>query len=354
MDDGSGLRHARAMLAALQRAAVARRAETQQLERSLAALDEEGVEELGGETQAGAAQQRKLRSGLTVRRRLATAQLKQLLRQRRNAPHRLGGGRAKPVPQGLRRGVEADGQQKGMPSVGAAISAPRARLIAADEALLEETERTGRPEGCQPARLRAVIGALREEEAGLDFQAQLLQEVDAAVGGSSYSHQNFAYGSTPLASWHAVFSHPTVEAAVSECLAAGKEYVVWGSSLGWLVFYGALSRGLRSAGYELLPGLVAFAEQLAAEHQVAGVRFVPGDMLACDLSSAGLVMLASQCWDAELVAAAGAKLAAELRPGALVVDYTGALVPVLGAPEAVVEVEVSWNACQAMHVFRKS
>lgn len=59
-----------------------------------------------------------------------------------------------------------------------------------------------------------------------------------------------------------------VEAAVSECLAAGKEYVVWGSSLGWLVFYGALSRGLRSVGYELLPGLVAFAEQLAAEHQV--------------------------------------------------------------------------------------
>lgn len=81
---------------------------------------------------------------------------------------------------------------------------------------------------------------------------------------------------------------------------------------------------------------------------------MPGDMLACDLSSAGLVMLASQCWDAELVAAAGAKLAAELRPGALVVDYTGALAPVLGAPEAVVEVEVSWNACQAMHVFRKS
>jgi hypothetical protein len=65
-------------------------------------------------------------------------------------------------------------------------------------------------------------------------------------------------------------------------------------------------------------------------------------------------MLASQCWDEALVGAAGAKLAAELPPGALVLDYTGALAPVLGDAEGVVELEVSWNSAQAMHVFRKN
>lgn len=92
------------------------------------------------------------------------------------------------------------------------------------------------------------------------------------------------------------------------------------------------------------------------------VHFVNGDLLQDDVSSAGVVLVADQCWDAALRAAAAVKLRRELPAGALVVSYTGAVVEGqegAGAGEggfeelAVVRVPVSWNAEQVMRVLRK-
>ena len=41
---------------------------------------------------------------------------------------------------------------------------------------------------------------------------------------------------------------------------------VWGSSLGWLVFYAHLAYGWPAVGIELLPCLVKEAAGLAAQH----------------------------------------------------------------------------------------
>ncbi len=48
------------------------------------------------------------------------------------------------------------------------------------------------------------------------------------------------------------------------------DYLVWGSSTGWLVFYGALALGIRALGYEILPSLVEVAVSIRDNHQVSG------------------------------------------------------------------------------------
>ena len=97
---------------------------------------------------------------------------------------------------------------------------------------------------------------------------------------TGYSAGNFAYGSTPYQTWRLLTTIPAVARALVLCMqpsqpsrpsqpstqggeaqgagggdAEGREaFVVWGSSLGWLVFYAALTYGVRSRGVELLPG----------------------------------------------------------------------------------------------------
>ncbi len=117
----------------------------------------------------------------------------------------------------------------------------------------------------------------------------------------------------------------------------------------------------------------------------SGARFSCGDLLQDDVSAAGLVVLADQCWDAPLAAAAAAKLARELPAGAFCVSYSGAgfrsqphkvaLEAVAQGPSAGVEggkavtarwevaaafhevaalrAPVSWTEGQAFHVFQK-
>ena len=158
-----------------------------------------------------------------------------------------------------------------------------------------------------------------------------------------------------------------------------------GSSIGWLVFYGALALGVHAVGYELLPSLVAVAEQTNAALRGDGGRrsggreasphggggggggggkatragFVCGDMLAAPLRGARVVLLASQCWDAALYHATAAKMARELVRGAVVVDYGDKLGGAefggaFGAePAATVRAPVSWNRNQSFYVWVK-
>jgi hypothetical protein len=70
---------------------------------------------------------------------------------------------------------------------------------------------------------------------------------------------------------------------------------------------------------------------------------------------AKVVVLTSQCWDESLKTRVAERLASELKPGALVVDYGERLArePAFGEPIAVVEAPTSWNAKQRFYVFQK-
>lgn len=211
----------------------------------------------------------------------------------------------------------------------------------ARRALLEEERRTLR-ELCShhaAERLCKVVEVLRKKEEDLDFQAQLLSAQVQAGQSSGYSKTNFAYGSTPYQTWRAITRAPAVAEALVTCAllragagacrlhapldaaahvcgpreGAGGEavaadgwgggegegaVVVWGSSLGWLVFYSALTYGVRSRGVELLEDLCTISVETARELGVEGVSFRCADMLDDSLDDAKVLLLASQCWDA--------------------------------------------------------
>ena len=119
--------------------------------------------------------------------------------------------------------------------------------------------------------------------------------------------ETFAYGSTPLRSFLALFACDAVAARLARSdpqrhtphgLAPLPKFVVLGSSLGWLVFYGACVFGLPSEGVEILPLLCRTATETAAAAGLGDcVRFENADMLTHDLRGADIVMLASQCWE---------------------------------------------------------
>ena len=144
--------------------------------------------------------------------------------------------------------------------------------------------------------------------------------------------------------------------------------MVFGSSTGWLVFYAALAHGVRSVGYELLEGRVATARATArtafsfsskarrACSWVGLLAFSSSDATLAPLGvGAKVVVLTSQCWDESLKTRVAERLASELKPGALVVDYGERLArePAFGEPIAVVEAPTSWNAKQRFYVFQK-
>ncbi len=165
--------------------------------------------------------------------------------------------------------------------------------------------------------------ANEEGEPQRQSQQQLLQ----------YSRTNFSYGSTPHRSWLALFEQcAPLRAAVDDILAlrgvcdsrSVDEYCVFGSSLGWLCFYGYFTFGLRCVGYELVQPLVSLSNRLAESHgvdsgdcadgqsQAGSVTFYHMDMLAADLRRVRILVLTSHVWDAQLLERLDAKLAEEV------------------------------------------
>ena len=272
------------------------------------------------------------------------------------------------------------------------------------------------------ARLRRAVAALRAAERDVDARARLVAEtraisLSAAAENEtkkySYTEENFAYGSTPLASWLLVHvACPELLEATRalandpqrNILASGRRrssgdasssengfinpspregYAVWGSSSGWLVLYAALGLGVRAVGYELLECHVDTARRVAREclqtrddedrlsaagekttetpsRAAAAARFERGDFLTLEGSvgpETRVVWLTSQCWDRGVLDGAARRLRLGLASGAIVVDYGDRLARGAEAEAfervARVEAPVSWNANQTFHVFRK-
>lgn len=98
---------------------------------------------------------------------------------------------------------------------------------------------------------------------------RLAKEISEKQDALSYSNTNYAYGSTPYSSWLRVMD--AVQAACSkDPIQPGQQYMVWGSSLGWLVIFGWLAFGWPSVGCELLACLVEEAQSTAQQLGASG------------------------------------------------------------------------------------
>ena len=271
----------------------------------------------------------------------------------------------------------------------ARLGAARARRSGDDEAGGREARRGGARRG------RARRARARDRDA-----------VSRGVPGTSpgrprtsYSSENFAYGTTSLRAWTRVLAACPALARAMRALAADAEKdaegappaslrveskslgddfsggestlrvleqkarcVVFGSSTGWLVFYAALAYGARCVGYELLEGRVATARETArfvfsSDKKVFTLfAFSCADASVAPLGeTAKVVVLTSQCWDEALKTRGPTRRATHLTVGALVMDYGDRLrrEPAFGEPVAVVEAPTSWNEKQKFYVFQK-
>jgi hypothetical protein len=206
-------------------------------------------------------------------------------------------------------------------------------------------------------RLKALVTRLRQQEQQLAFHRGLLHAQQKLSGpGGDYSAENFAFGSTPFPTWLALFTQEPVLAAILRAAKQAK-LTVFGSSSGSLVFFAALALGLASQGIEILPFLHDAAEQTRLELQIPDriCRFVCADMLTVSVHDTSILLLTSQCWDTALHHQVQFKLEAELRPGALVLDYKNALQSsrCFRLAQQLTQRRVSWSSSQSLFIFER-
>ena len=212
-------------------------------------------------------------------------------------------------------------------------------------------------------RLDEIMDELSRKELDLEWRARVLQDMKRVSSHVGYSAENFSYGSTPYSSWVELFGCERLRNKMEEMSdAPSQSYVVWGSSVGWLVFYGALTfERARCKGVEILPELHDTAVRLQRDYMAETVsserlKFMCDDMLTSSLDNAGVVFLTSVCWDKSVHRAAAVKLANELSVGALVIDYSDQLSEFEEFGKGHIhhtQLSVSWNPNQSFYVFEK-
>lgn len=208
-------------------------------------------------------------------------------------------------------------------------------------------------------KLTQLICRLRDQEQSQSFQRSLLQAQRSVAQSSTYSLDNFAYGTTSYQTWLCICSIPVVQSAIGTCRVSSDshEYTVFGSSTGSLVFFAALVFGIQCTGVELLPFLARTAQETQEELQIPFCRTLCMDMLAYPLANTKVLVLTSQCWDNELTALLRCKLERELPLGAIVIDYKEDTLGQSSSFRCVQQLtnqRVSWNPSQTLHIFEKS
>lgn len=248
-------------------------------------------------------------------------------------------------------------------------------LEALPRAVADITEKTSEPERGTIETMHRVLGDADEASArALDclcselsaievdpaWRGRLMAEVQRSAAENGWSAGNFAYGSTSFSTWSELFARCDALRARARTL-DDEDFVVFGSSAGWLVFYAAATLRARAyRGFEILQTLHDTALRALANfehHTSSKIDFIRADMLSASLQSVGLIVLTSLCWDEAVYEACARKLARELPLGALVIDYRDAL----GRHDAFtrltddpIRLPVSWNPRQAFYVFAKT
>jgi hypothetical protein len=177
---------------------------------------------------------------------------------------------------------------------------------------------------------------------------------EGAEGGvSPMTLGAFAWGGVWAQALYRAFAAAPVRAALREAQRSGGEAVVLGSSIGFEALLIALTFHVPTTGVELLPGLVDLSRRCRAALEIQNVAFVAANALEFVLpSQTRLVYVDDTAWDVETSEAVARKLAAELRPGAVVLHNVAG--PYEAMPEAfdagmAVPVSTSWNT--AHHIL---
>ena len=169
------------------------------------------------------------------------------------------------------------------------------------------------------------------------------QKPGGAQGGAEapFSLANFAWGGVWAHTFAAALAHPAARAALFAARDAfssrpgglgrlgglGGSIVVLGSNLGFESYFLSLTYGARVVGVEILCSLNELAEALRRAQRIPADLnvFQCDDALAFELpADTNLVYADDTSWDAPAVEQLSAKLARELRPGAIVVHNTEA------------------------------
>lgn len=178
-------------------------------------------------------------------------------------------------------------------------------------------------------KLSTVIERVRYFEKSFEFQQNLWQDKENASLSLSCSTDQFSYGTSSFSLFSNLFKHKSFQRRMKS---EGPKVVVFGSSIGLLSFYVALTfPKCKCFGYEVLPSLHEKANYLKSEYEINNVEFYLKDMIKADLSQADIVILASLCWDRQTKLAVSNKLAVELQQSSLVVDYCSDSFDILSA-----------------------
>ncbi len=202
---------------------------------------------------------------------------------------------------------------------------------------------------------------LHRIESRPEFSVNILKDAKQL----EYTLDNFGYGSTPFYALERVLQH--VPQHMEKCRSGSGKYCVFGSSSGWLVFYGAALGFENCVGYEIIPYLVKVSESVKGEsfRHKEKCMFYCADMLVADLQEVSIIVLTSQCWDRELREKTFEKLLGELPHGACIIDYNDNFARWLEHSEPhrskgrywvshdcnPIVTPVSWNRQQKMYIF---
>ncbi|KAJ0394177.1 hypothetical protein ATCC90586_005614 [Pythium insidiosum] len=227
--------------------------------------------------------------------------------------------------------------------------------------------------------LLSVIRSLRTLEHNRAFHKRLYDDLVTSGLCSKYTATNFAYGSTPFSTWRQVCSMEAIQRVVRDLKSSKRDAgdvqidsdnqledssvcvttpcVVLGSSTGSLVFFTAQLLGMETTGVEIVPYLHRVASELAESHSLHRCHFLNDDMLNVRLVKARIVVLTSLCWDDSVYSAVQERLANQLSPGAIVIDYRDGILrgsmPRFAQVDKLHGLPVSWNQAQCIHIFER-
>ena len=279
-------------------------------------------------------------------------------------------------------------EKAGVDSTGNELQLQNSQNEIALSSLLEDLKKTNFVNGLA---IQEAILFVRSCEAKYTFQQNLWNEKQDVMKDLDCSVDNLTYGTSSLTLWAELMSQETIKRA----LAPGAERLVvfFGASQGLLALYThalAVHHGLhtpdlgtsvdsfntskitglplnkasiqkphrivRCVGYEVLPTLWAVSNYLSIKHFRSEhndhISFNLQDMLQADVTRADIVVLTSLCWDTEIRKLVAQKLANEMKPGSVVVDYRAETFSEFGLDPSAAVYETSCSSVPSQNTHR--
>mmetsp|Transcript_91656 Transcript_91656/g.210094 ORF Transcript_91656/g.210094 Transcript_91656/m.210094 type:complete len:366 (+) Transcript_91656:2-1099(+) len=206
--------------------------------------------------------------------------------------------------------------------------------------------------------LEEVARWMVANEHELEFQFRLVRRAKCRRAGGSmhgYDCGTFVYGATFYWSWLEVVT--STPALLDSLQRPDAHFVVLGSSIGWQVFFAALTFGVPSRGHELLEQRHNSASHVQQRFNVTQAAFFNGDALAAPLTNATAVYLTDLAWEKSLQRRAVLHIAQEAVKGrqGVVVASNALDAPWLNACFENIhraEVATSWNSQSAFDIHQ--